>query len=172
MSSLVVDHPQFDYVVEASPDTEPAQLGQCHVRIFAQGGGDVVLLVTHPSGESATTGMAHAIAMIVTTAVRRFALDPERLTVVEHADDRWTRDTGIGRCGRTPDATGDWAPSERFGIVTFSHVPASAASAAIAAIRAKEQRDADLLQGDTFAGPDSRQVTKRQVEALVGQALP
>ena len=168
MSSLVVDHPQFDYVADVSPNPEPAQRGRCHVRIFAQGAGDVVLLVTHFGGESAAPGMTHAIAMIVTTAVRRFALDPKRLTVVAHADDRWTPDAR----GRVTDATDDQEPSERFAVVTFAHVPAGAASAAIAAVRAEEQRDADLLQGDTFAGPDARHVTKRQVEALVGQALP
>ena len=111
---------------------------------------------------------------IVTAAVRRYALDPARLTVVEHYDDRLTRDVDGGARRRTEAELADLIgrdAGESFDVVTFGHVPA--ARAAVTAVAGAEAgTDADPLAGDEFAGPAWRRITKPKAEALVGRPLP
>lgn len=171
VSTLVVDNPQFDYPAGVYP-----RPGRCHVRVFAQGAGDAVLLVTDLGDANPGASVTNAAEIIVTAAVRRYGLDPARLTVVEHYDDRWTRDAAGERQRRTAlelARIADRDEGESFDVVTFAHVPAAPMATASAAGPAPSfAADADPLAGDGFGGPMWRRVTKHQAEALLGQALP
>ena len=171
MSTLIVDNPHFDYPAGVYP--RPAR---CHLRAFDQGGGDVVLLLTDHGDENPGASVTNAAEIIATAAVRRYALDPARLTVVEHYDDRWTRNAGGERRRRTALELAHVAgreEGESFDVVTFAHVPnARAAMAGAGNVQADFGADADPLAGDEFGGPAWRRISKRQAEALVGQALP
>ncbi|GJG89752.1 hypothetical protein tb265_49330 [Gemmatimonadetes bacterium T265] len=171
MSTLIVDNPQFDYPAGVYP-----RPGRCHVRVFDQGAGEAVLLVTDLGDENPGASVTNTAEIIVTAAVRRYGLDPAHLTVVEHYDDRWTRDAGGERRRRTAPELARLAgrdEGESFDVVTFTHVPAARMVSAGAAGRAPSfGADADPLAGDEFGGPMWRRVTKHQAEALVGQALP
>jgi hypothetical protein len=121
MSTLGVDHPQFDYPPAAYPHA-----GRCRLRIYDQGGGETVLVLTDLGDENPGASVTNAVETIVTTAVRRYALDPARLTVVEHYHDRWMPELGAGRHARTVAELRDIVGREAggsFDVVTFSHVP-------------------------------------------------
>lgn len=171
MSTLVLDNPRFDYPAGGYPFP-----GRCHLRVFDQGAGDVVLLVTDLGDENPGASVTNAAEIIVTAAVRRYGLDPARLTVVEHCDDRWARDLGGERRRRTAAEVAHVIgreDGESFDIVTFAHVPAARlATAGAGGAEPPFGADADPLAGDTFGGPEWRRITKQQAEALVGQALP
>lgn len=171
MSTLIVDNPHFDYPAGVYP-----QRGRCHLRAFDHGGGDVVLLVTDLAEEKPSVSVTNAAEIIVTAAVRRYGLDPARLTVVEHHDDRWTRGASGEHRRRTAIELARIVGregGESFDVVTFAHVPdARTAMASAAGKQASLGMDADPLFGDAFGGPAWRRISKRQAEALVGQALP
>lgn len=170
MSTLIIDNPQFDYPAGAFP-----QSGRCHLRAFDQGG-HIVLLVTELGDENPGASVTIAAAMIVTAAVRRYGLDPTCLTVVEHHDDRWAHSNGGERPRRgAHDSTGITGrdEGERFDRVTFAHVPSARTPlGGSPGVHAGTGAEADPLAGDAFDGPTRRRITKRQAEALVGQALP
>ncbi len=192
MSTLEVDHPVFEYPEGPSPVA-----GRCHLRLYAQGtdargGRDVVLVATDLGAGNPGASVTHAIARIVTAAVRRYGLDPARVTVLEHYDDRWAAAPGGARRPRTP---AELAPligrdaGESFDLVTFDHVPkgtpraawwAAAHQTGAAAVRAADAASAaapapystDPLGGDAFDGPSWRRLTRDQAERIVGQPLP
>ena len=155
MSALRVDT-TFDYV---APNGRP---GRCLLRLYDQGSGDVVLVATELGAENPGPSVTNAIEAIATTACRRYRLDPERLTVIEHADDR-----------RTPGPPVRREDGERFDVVTFGRVPTRGSGGAGAA-----SGGADAPAGEasewrgTFAEPSWRRIRKRAAEALVGQPLP
>lgn len=168
MSTLTVDNPHFDYPAGRYP-----RAGRCHVRVYDQGAGECVLLLTDLGDENPGASVTNAVEMIVTAAVRRYALDPARLTIVEHYDDRFTREADGGPRRRTAAELARLIgrdAGESFDVVTFGHVPA--AQTAIAAAGIGPGADVDPLAGDEFAGPEWRRITKRQAEALVGRPLP
>ena len=171
MSTLIVDDPKFDYPAGVYP-----QPGWCHVRVFDQGVGDAVLLVTDLGDENPGASVTTAAVVVVTAAVRRYGLDPARLTVVEHYDDRRARDASGERRHRTALELAQIAgrqEGESFDVVTFAHVPtACMGTAGTARLALPAGTDADPLTGDEFGGPEWRRITKRRAEALVGQALP
>lgn len=171
MSTLIVDNPHFDYPAGVYP-----RPGRCHIRLFDQGAGDVVLLVTDLGEENPGASVTNAAEVVVTAAARRYELDPTRLTIVEHYDDRWTRGAG-GERRRRPELElariVGREEGESFDVVTFAHVPAGrVATAGAVGAGLPFEIDADPLAGDEFSGPVWRRITKRQAEALVGQALP
>ena len=62
---------------------------------------------------------------------------------------------------------------ESFDVITFAHVPsAGTAAAGAGGAPAGFGADADPLGGEAFGAPAWRRISKRQAEALVGQALP
>ena len=172
MSTLTVDNPHFDYPAGAYP-----RAGRCHVRVYDQGAGECVVVLTDLGDENPGASVTNAVETIVTTAVRRYALDPIRLTVVEHYDDRLTREVDGGPRRRTEAELARLigrAGGESFDVVTFSHVPTARTATAVVAAGAGPGAgtDVDPLAGDEFAGPAWRRISKRQAEALVGQPLP
>ena len=171
MSTLIVDNTHFDYPASAHPRT-----GRCHLRAFHQGSGDVVLLVTDLGHANPGASVTNAIEVIVTAAVRRYTLDPTRLTVVQHYDDRWTRGANGTRRRCTALELAllvGREEGESFDIVTFARVPtARTASVGAADPHEASSMDADPLSGDEFGGPTWRRISKRRAEALIGQPLP
>ena len=173
MSTLVVDNPHFDYPAGPYP-----RAGRCHVRVYDQGAGDVVLLLTDLGDENPGASVTNAVEIIATAAARRYRLDPARLTVLEHYDDRWT----AGADGRRRRTAAELAQlvgrdaGESFDVVTFGHVPARRDAVGVgdpAALAGEVPGlDADPLAGDAFAGPEWRRITKLQAEALIGRSLP
>lgn len=83
MSALTIDS-LFDY---PGLNGRPAR---CHLRVFTQGSGDVVLLATDLGDANPGASVTNTIQHIVTHAVERYGLDPARVTVIEHYDDRRT----------------------------------------------------------------------------------
>lgn len=170
MSTLTIDNPHFDYPAGPYP-----RAGRCHVRVYDQGAGECVLLLTDLGDENPGASVTNAVEIIVTAAVRRYGLDPARLTVVEHYDDRLTREADGGPRRRTEAELADLIgrdAGESFDVVTFGHVPAAQTAAIAVAGGSDAGADGDPLAGDEFAGPEWRRISKQKAEALVGQALP
>lgn len=161
MSTLAIDNPRFEFPAGAYP-----RAGRCHVRVYDQGGGECVLLLTDLGDENPGASVTNAVETIATAAVRRYALDPARLTVVEHYDDRFTREADGGPRRHTEAELARLIgrdAGESFDVVTFGHIPAArtAAVAAAAGTGPGVDADADPLAGDAFAGPEWRRITKR-----------
>ena len=122
---------------------------QCHIRIFDQAAGNVVLIATDIGDANPGASVTNTIERIATEVCHRYGLDPARLTVVEHYDDR--RTPGAFSFGREN--------GESFDVVTFRRMPATDSAGAIA-------------DGAMFAAPMWRRIRKEQAEALAGQPLP
>jgi hypothetical protein len=122
---------------------------QCQIRVFDQAGGDAVLVATDIGDANPGASVTNTIEHIATEVCRRYRLDPARLTVVEHYDDRRTpRAFLLGR-----------ENGESFDVVTFRRMPATAG-------------DGTIAEGAMYAAPMWRRINKQQAEALVGQPLP
>ena len=127
------------------PTGRPAR---CRLRIFEHEGAGLVLLATDLGNENPGASVTNGIEQLVAAACRAYRLDPSRLTVVEHYDDRGTpAAVSFGR-----------EHGESFDIVTFEGSPREGSGGAIWA-------------ADAFAGPRWRRISKHEAEDLIGQPL-
>lgn len=160
MSTLAVDT-VFDYPADTYPWP-----GHCHLRIYDQGGGDAVLVLTELA-DNPGASVTNAIELIVTAAVRRYGLDPARMRVIEHHDDRRAP-------GPPVIARRESEGLEDFDEVTFAHVPAQrpVVDGEGHGAHASGDPDGDLPHDCMFSGPSWRHLSRRQAEAMIGQPLP
>src|SRR5215208_7971694 len=110
---------------------------QCQIRVFDQSSGEVVVIATDLGDANPGASVTNSIEHLATEVCRRYRLDPVRLTVVEHYDDRRTpRAFSFGR-----------ENGESFDVVTFRRMPATASNGTIA-------------EGEIFAAPMWRRISK------------
>ena len=122
-----------------------ARPAQCQIRVYDQAGGEAVVIATDIGDANPGASVTNTVEHIATEVCRRYRLDPARLTVVEHYDDRRTpRTFSFGR-----------ENGESFDVVTFRRMPATS--------------NGTIAEGETYAAPMWRRINKQQAEALAGQ---
>ncbi len=154
MSTLRVDSPAFEY-----PDPRHGRAARCHLRLYEQGNGEVVLVATDLGDANPGASVTNTIEAIATAACLAFDVDPARLTVVEHYDDR--RADRADAIGRTD--------GESFDVVSFRRVPRPRGAARPAVVGWPGE---DGRGGNAFEGPHWKRISRHTAEALIGQALP